>query len=112
MPAETSVSIFASVTGVGALSFGWAIALVSLLLGKLRRSQSLFGWGMIAVGLMVLATPLTVYLYYAVRDGAVAATPFDLLLLSILAFLGGAVASLGAAYLRTPKARAAPAPGA
>ena len=76
------------------------------------RAGALFGWGLIAAGLMILLSPLSVCVYFAVRDGVFAATPIDFLLLALLAFLGGTVASLGASHLRVrlPQPLAAPGP--
>ena len=82
------------------LALGWAIAALLILLGRVQRSRTLFGWGMITTGLMILLSPLSVYLYYAIRDGLFLATPGDLLLIALLAFLGGTVASLGASLVR------------
>ncbi len=91
---------------------GWLLAAVLILIGRIRRSRSLFGWGLIAAGLMISFSPLSVYVYFAVRDGVFPATPMDFLSLALRAFLGGILASFGASYIRVrlPQPRAAPGP--
>lgn len=106
-----TTTVIASLSGTGLLAAGWLVALLLLLVGRLRGRRVVFGWGVIVAGLMVLATPEAVYLYFAFRDGVFQATPVDLLLLGMSGFLGGAIAYVGTSYLRERSPRTSPAPG-
>ena len=93
MPAEmTSGTTTLAVVSIPiTLGIGWLLSVLLVVVGRVRGSRPLFGWGVIGTGLMVLVSPLSVYLYFALRDGTFPVTPMDLLVLALLAFLGGAV---------------------
>ncbi len=92
------------VSGAVLLLVGWGFAVALLVLGSVRQSRPIFGWGLVVAGLMTLISPLAVYLNNAIQYGITSMGPTDLLVLSSLSCLGGAVVSLGFRYVATPSA--------
>lgn len=88
----------------------WAIAIVLLLIGLLRRDNLLRSIGLVMLGVMAFATPMAYYLEKASSSwGPFIPTVTDLVILGVSSFLGGVLCMLGALTYRrtdfTPKAR-------
>lgn len=98
-------------SGIAILAVGWAVALGLYLLGVGRQRPATTGFGLIAAGIMVLVTVALIELTTlpaASRGFDVSLD--DLLVLGLAGFLGGALAMLGASYVRVDAARARAAP--
>jgi len=83
------------------LALGFLIGMVLLILGyreeiNLRRRNLLMGSGLGIIGIMVLLTPLSWFLYLAaIYGGTVIMTSSDIVILSILSFAGGIIMGVG-----------------
>jgi hypothetical protein len=88
----------------------WAIVIVLFLIGLLRRDNLLRSIGLVMLGLMAFASPMTYYLEKASSSWSpFIPTVTDLVILGVCSLLGGVLCTLGAlTYKRrdvTPKAR-------
>lgn len=100
---NVTVTVMTSVSFVGLLATGYLVGIVLIVLGRLRDQPRVTATGVVVLGLMVLATPLTWYLYQVnYQGGSIRFTATDVLLLGVLAFLGGLVAGLGMWMLLSP----------
>ena len=88
------------------LILGWGIAAIITAYGAFRRAPRFLRWGVVALGLMTLLTPLAWYLYTASRPDLYSIGVVDVLILGFLAFLGGGVLVSG---LNLPSLSSAPA---
>ena len=103
---ETSVAIVSMPLGIAILTVGWAVALGLYLLGVGRRRPAWTGLGLIGAGIMVLVT----FALLELTTLPAASRGFDvsledLLVLGLAGFLGGALAMLGASYIRLGASR-------
>ncbi len=105
MQTETT-GISATVSLPMLLIAGWAVVVLLAVYGAWQRSTRLLSWGIVGVGLMILVSPLAWYLYTASRPDLFSIGVFDVLILGLLAFVGGGVAVSG---LTLPSRRASPA---
>ncbi len=76
---------------------GWVVALLLVGAGRARKNSRLVSWGVVAVGIMTVITPLGLYLAQTilVNGGVFEATPLDFLLLASFSSLGGGIITLG-----------------
>ncbi len=82
------------------LVVGWAAALAVSAYGAWKHHARALQVGLALVGLMILVSPLSWYVYASGRPDLYTIGAVDLVLLAVLAFLGGAVALLGFAWPR------------
>jgi len=85
----------ASVSFVGLRATGYVIGILLFVLGRYRKRPKVAASGVVLLGVMVLATPLTWYLYLVSEGGSIRFAATDVILLSWVAFLGGLVAGAG-----------------
>jgi len=84
------------------LIFGFLIGIVLLILGyrertDIRRRNRFIGSGLSIIGIMILLTPLSWFLYLAYIYGTVIMTSSDIVILAMLAFTGGIIMGVGLA---------------
>lgn len=94
MQAEASQTM-AIVSLPALLILGWGIAAILAAYGAFRRGSRFLRLGVVAIGLMTLLTPLAWYLYTASRPDLYSIGVVDILILGVLAFLGGGVLVTG-----------------
>ncbi len=87
------------------LLVAWVVAAVTLGFGVLKRQRRFVQAGVVLAGLMTLVTPLAWYAYAAAHPDVYTIGVADVVILGLLAFLGGAVLRSG---LNVPAPRATP----
>ncbi len=74
------------------LVLGWVVAIAPTILGAATHVPRVFAYGVLAIGLMTILTPYTIYLHETIVMGGIfPATVWDFTILTVFSALGGAV---------------------
>lgn len=96
----TSTSQITSVSGAALFVVAWLICAILIGAGVITKKTWLLNWGIVAVGIMTIVTPLVSYISEALRLGAFEASIQDFLVLASLSALGGGIITFGILRLR------------
>ena len=92
---STTTTTTVVVLGVGVLILAWLVCAILILGGKMTKRNWLFSSGIIAAGVMTVATPLVYYIEETLRLGMYEASVKDWLIVAAISTLGGGMITIG-----------------